>query len=160
MSQAGDGGDARSESGIMQLLSRRNKANFALDTSDYLSINYSEFKDDMLALALSKPSEYFALRKSVLRNVKAKAIEAIYDQYYSLLTDGTDPEGTPLAEGDYADQFKPNYPKQLVSQFALGAAKTVNKIAEDAIELILPRNLQSIANEKTAIKGKADVIGL
>jgi len=160
MSEAGEGGDPRGMSGVMKLLSSRNKANFALDTSDYLSINYSEFKDDMLALALSKPSEYFALRKSVLRNVKAKAIEAIYDQYYSLLTDGTDPEGTPLAEGDYADQFKPNYPKQLVSQFALGAAKTVNKIAEDAIELILPRNLQSIANEKTAIKGKADVIGL
>ena len=34
----GEFGDARSESGIMQLLSRRNKANFALDTSDYLSI--------------------------------------------------------------------------------------------------------------------------
>ena len=159
MSDAG-GRDTRGRSGIMDLLSSKNKANFALDTSDYLSINYSEFKDDMLALALSKPSEYFALRKSVLRNVKAKAIEAIYDQYYSLLTDGTDPEGTPLAEGPFADQFKPNYPKQLVSQFALGAAKTVNKIAEDAIELILPRNLQSIANEKTAVKGKADVIGL
>ena len=160
MSQAGDTEDPRSMSGIMKLLAGKSKANFALDTSDYLSINYSEFKDDMLALALSKPSEYFALRKTVLRNVKAKAIEAIYDQYYSLLTDGTDSEGRPLAEGDYADQFKPNYPKQLVSQFALGAAKTVNKIAEDAIELILPRNLQSIANEKTAVKGKADVIGL
>jgi hypothetical protein len=130
--------------------------NFVLDTSDYLSINYSEFRDDMLAMALGKPAAYFELRKVVLKAVKAEAIKTVYTQYYNLLTVGKDAAGNKIGP----DTWIPNYPKQLVSQFALGAAKTMDKIAEDAIEILMPRNLQAIANEKTSIKGKADVIGL
>jgi hypothetical protein len=54
----------------------------------------------------------------------------------------------------FADKFKPNYPKQLVNQFALGASKTIDKIAEDAVELLLPRDYKSIANERTSTKSK------
>jgi len=36
---------------------------FELDPSDYLGIEHEAFKADMLQLALSKPSEYFQLRK-------------------------------------------------------------------------------------------------
>ena len=131
-------------------------ADFKLDTADYLSINYSEFRDDMLALALGKPAEYFALRKTVLKAVKKDCIKAVYTQYYNLLTTGRDADGGKIGPTEWI----PNYPKQLVSQFALGAAKTMDKIAEDAVEILMPRNLQAIANEKTAIEGKADVIGL
>ena len=33
--------------------------NFKIDTGDYLGIKYESFKDEMLALALAEPSEYF-----------------------------------------------------------------------------------------------------
>jgi hypothetical protein len=51
-------------------------------------------------------------------------------------------------------KFNPHYPKQLVSQFALGASKTIDKIAEDAIELILPADLENIAKQRTSVKAK------
>ena len=128
-------------------------ADFKLDTADYLSIEYSAFRDDMLELALSKPSEYFALRKTVLKAVKKDAVENMYKTYYNLLSAGTDVSGSKIADG-----FVPHYPKQLVNQFALGAAKTIDKIAEDAIELLLPRNYKDIANERTSTKSKGEMI--
>ena len=128
-------------------------ADFKLDTADYLSIEYNSFRDDMLELALSKPSEYFKLRKTVLQAVKKDAVENMYKTYYNLLSKGTD-----LADQPIEDGFVPHYPKQLVNQFTLGAAKTIDKIAEDAIELLLPRNYKDIANERTSTKGKGEMI--
>ena len=128
-------------------------ADFKLDTADYLSIEYNAFRDEMLELALSKPSEYFKLRRIVLDKVKKDAVENKYTTYYNLLSAGTDAGGSKIADG-----FVPRYPKQLVNQFALGAAKTVDKIAEEAIELLLPRNYKDIANERTSTKGKSSMI--
>ena len=39
--------------------------NFKIDPSDYLGIAHEEFKTNMLQLALTKPTEYFELRKLV-----------------------------------------------------------------------------------------------
>ena len=84
-----------------------------------------------------------------------------YNIYYNLLTNGVKADGatsifTGLDGGApaAADLFKPKYPKQLVNQFALGAAKTIDKISEDAVELVLPRDYKSIANERTSTKSK------
>ena len=142
--------------------------NFKLDTADYLSIKHSAFRDDMLALALSKPSEYFQLRKNVLAAVKRKAVANIYAIYYDLLTEGKDGSDThnKLLVGEFAaglagdtvNAFVPNYPKQKVNEFALGAAETIDKIAEDAIEILLPRGYEDIAKERSSTKGKAAMI--
>ena len=42
-------------------------SNFQIDPSDYLSIKYESFRDDMLELALSTPANYFKLRSNVQR---------------------------------------------------------------------------------------------
>ena len=106
--------------------------NFKLDTSDYLGIKYAAFKDDMLALALANPSTYFLIRKSILEKVKQAAVEQQFNIYYNLLSTGTDPTGQKnlLADSEHAKIFVPCYPAQLTSQFALGAAKTIDKIEQ------------------------------
>ena len=136
-------------------------SDFKIDPSDYLSIDYETFRDDMLELALAKPAEYFQLRKAVLKAVKRQACINQYNIYYNLLTNGKQADGaTSIFSGldggapAAADLFKPKYPKQLVNQFALGAAKTIDKISEDAVELVLPRDYKSIANERTSTKSK------
>jgi hypothetical protein len=125
---------------------------FKIDTGDYLGIKYESFKDEMLALALAEPSEYFKLRKSVLATVKQQAVEDQFRIYYNLLTSGTDKEGIiPRSAGirdETAAKFRPNYPKQLTSQFALGAAKTIDKIAEEAVEILLPKDYKSISQDR------------
>ena len=139
-------------------------SNFKIDPSDYLSIKYESFRDDMLELALSTPANYFKLRKAVLQKVKEQACITQYKVYYNLLTEGNDIENSSVLAGtdadEFADKFKPHYPKQLVNQFALGASKTIDKIAEDAVELLLPRDYKSIANERTSTKSKGMGIDL
>ena len=132
---------------------------FQIDPSDYLSIDYEAFRDDMLQLALSKPAEYFELRKAVLMAVKKEACVQQYSVYYNLLTKAKKSDGATsifqgMPEPTASNKFVPNYPKQLVNQFALGAAKTIDKISEDAVELLLPRDFKSIANERTGTKSK------
>jgi hypothetical protein len=122
----------------------------------------------MLALALSRPSEYFQSRKNVLAAVKRTAVANIYAIYYDLLTEGKDGSDAhnKLLTGDFAvgiaaetvNAFVPNYPKQKVNEFALGAAETIDKIAEDAIEILLPRGYEDIAKERSSTKGKARLI--
>jgi len=134
-------------------------SDFKIDPSDYLSIDYETYRDDMLELALAQPAQYFQLRKAVLKAVKRQACINQYNIYYNLLTNGKQADGATsiFADADVptaAPLFKPKYPKQLVNQFALGAAKTIDKISEDAVELILPRDYKSIANERTSTKSK------
>ena len=127
---------------------------FNIDTGDYLGIKYESFKDEMLALALAEPSEYFKLRKAVLQRVKQQAVEDQFRIYYNLLTAGTSKEGADIirdgagVKPETAAKFKPNYPKQLTSQFALGAAKTIDKIAEEAVEILLPKDYKSISQDR------------
>jgi hypothetical protein len=139
---------------------RQNGFDFRINPSNYLGINNERFKSDMLQLALSKPTQYFNLRKAVLSAVKAKAVNDIYAIYYWLLTEGNQTENgqnrnqkiiaaDQSLEQETIELFTPKLPPQLVNEFALKAAKTIDKIAEEAIELILPMNYKSIADDRT-----------
>jgi hypothetical protein len=137
--------------------------NFKLNPSDYLGIDNESFKTNMLQLALTKPTQYFELRKAVLENVKRAAVKQQYAIYYWLLTagtfampDGTDSEQSivdvPEEHGNVLDTttalFVPNIPKQKVNEFALKAAKTIDAIAEEAIEMILPMDYKKISDDR------------
>jgi len=133
VSSGGDGGDF----------------NFKINPADYLGIAHEEFKTEILQLALTKPSEYFELRKRVLANVKKTAVQKQYYIYYRLLTNGStedDPDNGSIANNEI---FTPNIPKQKVNEFALKAAKVIDQIAEEAIEMILPMNYKKIAENRT-----------
>ena len=125
---------------------------FELDPSDYLGIEHEAFKAKILQLALSKPSEYFELRKDVLEAVKKDAVQQQYKIYYNLLTKGekAGTAGSIIAGKGNAALFVPNVPKQKVNEFALKAAKTIDAIAEEAIEMLLPSDYRKIAEARTS----------
>lgn len=132
---------------------------FRINPSDYLGIEHEKFKSEMLQLALSKPSEYFELRKKVLERVKRDAVNKQYSIYYWLLTEGTLPAGdgtnsatSIIGTAQHYDIFQPKLPPQMVNEFALKAAKTIDAIAEEAIEMILPMNYKKIADDRTMQK--------
>jgi len=121
----------------------------------------------MLQLALAQPTLYTQLRKEVLKLVKKNAVNSQYGIYYYLLTNGasTDGEsedvsilnvaGVPDDVKALASHFKPKVPSQIVNEFALKAAKTIDKIAEEAIEMILPADWKQIADNRTFSKTKS-----
>jgi hypothetical protein len=133
--------------------------NFKINPNDYLGTDHERFKTTMLQTALANPTRYFAVRRAVLANVKNAAVQAQYDIYYYLLTNGSI-EGdharpgsitrgyNPGSPNDIIQNFIPNIPKQKVNEFALKAAKTIDAIAEEAIEMILPMDYKKISEDR------------
>ena len=140
--------------------------NFKINPADYLGSDYEAFKTDMLELAISKPSQYFKLRKFILKRVKTQAVKEQYNIYYSLLTQGLAhiaigdlgqgvtavAKGGNIAADTAVADFAPNMPKQLVNEFALKAAKTIEAIADEAVEMLLPMNYRKIAEGREISK--------
>jgi hypothetical protein len=139
--------------------------NFKIDPADYAGIDHESYRSDMLQLALSSPTEYTKLRKEVLNIVKKKAVNSQYAIYYYLLTagqeSGTGDGGDSILKRSTAvqdatkDMFVPKVPAQIVNEFALKASKTIDKIAEEAIEMILPADWKQIADNRTFSKTKS-----
>ena len=137
--------------------------NFRIDTSNYLGIEHSNFKNKLMEIALVTPSDYFELREFVLSSVKEQAIKNFYDTIYYVLSEGklraTDAVGSAAANDGTAARragiFKPNYPKQKITEIALQGAKTMDNIIDDVIEIILPIDYQNLAQQRLARKGEA-----
>ena len=128
------------------------KQNFQVDTSNFLGFEYEEYLNELMALAVSKPSEYYGMRTKVLKELKQVVITTVYDTYYNLLTTGEVNNSFPLAP------LVPHYPQQKASQFGLGVSKTINDILNSALEIILPKNHLDVAKLKLTEKGEASKI--
>ena len=137
---------------------------FNIDPTDYLGHDNEVFKTKLMELALSEPKKYFEMRRDVLSAVKKQAVTSVYKTYYCLLTNGTTEKGTDsilngktsdtyLGDRSQPDEgFKPSVPKQKVNEFALKASKTLDAIAEEAIEMIMPADYRMIAENRPVQK--------
>ena len=124
--------------------------NFQVDTSDYLGFQYEEYLNNLMAIAMSKPADYYKIRADTLKLLKQVVVKTVYDTYYGLLTTGKIGNETPLGAN-----LVPHYPQQKASQFALGASKTINDILNSALDIILPSNHLDVAKLKLTEKGNA-----
>ena len=133
--------------------------NFKIDTSNYLGISHNTYKQKLLELALTRPEQYFELREIVLKNVKENAIKQLYENFYSIMTSGDTSSGTSAADGATAERiFVPSYPQQKVTEFALGAAKTIDGLCDECVEIILPLNYRDLAEQRLARKGESNML--
>ena len=141
--------------------------NFKIDPSDYRGIEHEEFRTNLLNLALTRPTEYNKLRMNVLKKVKKAAVESQYAIYYYLLTEGCSVAGDGKTKSnhilanvpDSAEHvaiFKPCVPKHIVNEFALKASATIDKVAEEAINMILPDDWKTIADQRLYTKTKGN----
>ena len=120
-----------------------------IDAVDFLGLKYNYYKNDLYALALSSPSEYMKLWKTTLEVVKTQSIKDIYTQFYNLLSKGQDINGTQIGSLP-----PPGFPAQMVSKFALKAARTLDTILEEAIGIILPLNFKELSTKKLEDQSK------
>ena len=121
---------------------------FAVTPSNYLGFEYEEYKNDLYALALSKPSEYFKLRKEVVKAVKTDAVGNIYDTFTKVLSEGKKLNGQDIIV-ENGNTHRPKYPSQEISKISLKAARTLDDILEDVIDIILPNDFKQLANQRT-----------
>lgn len=130
---------------------------FFLDTDDVLGFGYQEYVASIRALALSKPAEYFNLRREVLKKVKIDAVSNLYKTLFNVLSSGTDIHSKPigiLGSGN----FKPNYPSQRINDFCIQVASDLADHINRAIDIILPDDFEKLASGKMSLKGRGNVI--
>ena len=135
---------------------------FQLDTNDVLGFAYQEYVSSIRALALSKPAEYFKLRKEVLKEVKNEAVGQLYNTLFSVLSKGETLKKTKIGTPPYhlggTDGLHPKYPSQKINDFCIQVASDLADHINRAIDIILPDDFEKLAAGKLNLKGRANVI--
>jgi hypothetical protein len=133
--------------------------NFKVIPSDFRGIEHEKFRTKLLNLAITEPTKYNQLRMDVLEKVKEAAVNSQYNIYYYLLTTGrNEVNNASIIEGEpNADLFVPRVPANVVNEFAMKASATIDKIAEEAIEMIMPDDWKDVADKRLYTKTKSNI---
>jgi len=123
---------------------------FFIDIKNELGLDYKRVRGDLLALSLSKPSNYYDLRTFVIAQITEQMVEAIYMMVWQLLRNGI--VGSDQIEyknvANTSVAFVPQLPEHLINQFATKAARTVEDICEEAVALILPDDYLQLSQNR------------
>ena len=136
--------------------------NFKVQPSDFRGVEHEKFLTRLLNLAITEPTKYNQLRMDVLEVIKQKAVDSQYDIYYYLLTKGCQEDGVKsILEGKPSSSlstlFVPRVPANVVNEFAMKASATIDKIAEEAIEMIMPDDWKDVADKRLYTKTKSNI---
>ena len=120
---------------------------FKVSAKNQLGLDFQKTRAKLLSLALSKPEKYFELRETVITAITENSVEGAYNAYWDLLTEGKFVGGQ-LKWPD-GDDFKPNLPESEVNRFALKVANAIKEIAEEAVDEILPMDVDELAKKRS-----------
>jgi len=136
--------------------------NFKVNPSDFRGIEHEKFRTKLLNLAITEPTKYNQLRMDVLEAVKEAAVNSQYNIYYYLLTTGMNEKNNGhILENSTSKGldklFVPRVPANVVNEFAMKASATIDKIAEEAIEMIMPDDWKDVADKRLYTKTKSNI---
>ena len=121
---------------------------FKVSAKNQLGLEFQKTRAKLLSLALSKPEKYFELREKVITAITENSVEGAYNAYWDLLTEGKYAGGQ-LNWPDGSGEFKPNLPESEVNRFALKVANAIKEIAEEAVDEILPMDVDELAKKRS-----------
>ena len=149
------------------------RANFRINPANALGIEADQTRSKLIALALSKPENYYKLRDTAVNAITKNLANTIYDLYWDILTEGLIPryegesanEVEGFADGDdekhfqlifpnvagspYAGTpFTPKIPEKEVNIICSKISDQIRQIARNIIEEIMPMNHLEMAQKK------------
>jgi len=120
---------------------------FKVSAKNQLGLEFQKTRAKLLSLALSKPEKYFELREEVITAITENSVERAYEAYWDLLTTGK--YGDDQLEWPDGTAFQPNLPESEVNRFALKVANAIKEIAEEAVDEILPMDVDELAKKRS-----------
>ena len=120
---------------------------FKVSAKNQLGLDFQKTRAKLLSLALSKPDKYFELREDVIEAITETSVEQAYEAYWDLRTEGK--YGVEQLKWPDGDDFKPNLPESEVNRFALKVANAIKEIAEEAVDEILPMDVDELAKKRS-----------
>jgi hypothetical protein len=131
---------------------------FYININNELGLNYKRVKGSLLALSLSKPSNYYDLRNDVIDKITEKAVEETYTRFWNILRNGrvSDDQVTYVDEIGITRAFVPQLPEHIINDFATKCARTIEDMCEECVNLILPDDYLKLSQnrQKDILKSK------
>ena len=120
---------------------------FKVSAKNQLGLEFQKTRAKLLSLALSKPEKYFELREEVITAITENSVEKAYEAYWDLLTEGK--FGDDQLTWPDGNAFQPYLPESEVNRFALKVANAIKEIAEEAVDEILPMDVDELAKKRS-----------
>ena len=123
---------------------------FFININNELGLNYKRVKGSLLALSLSKPSNYYDLRNTVIDQITEKAVEDTYFRFWEILRNGyvNKTQVTYVNELGVTVPFVPQLPEHLINEFATKCARTIEEMCEECVDLILPDDYLKLSQNR------------
>ena len=125
---------------------------FYINIANELGLGYKKNRAVLLGTALGKPANYYALRAELVEKLTEKQVTEAYKMYWDLLKLGHLP-GTNVPhefENGAGAKVKliPDLPEHLINKFASRVAATIEDMAEECVNMIMPEDFLKLAHEK------------
>jgi hypothetical protein len=149
---------------VADALSAQKRQPFKLSSAaNELGLDSELSSDQMLALALSEPNEYFKLRSNIKKSLIEQGVNSMYETYYKLLSEGLYENGNQITYDTKLQKgipYNPNLPESKVSQLALSGANMIKEFSEKIVNEILPKSFGESATQKSRMLLKGDYHGV
>lgn len=125
---------------------------FYIDIANELGLGYKKNRAALLGTALGKPANYYNLRAHLVDVLTEKQVKDAYKMYWDILKLGHLPTTTApykYKNGNDVDTLLvPDLPEHLINKFASRVAATIEEMAEECVNLIMPEDFLKLAHEK------------
>ena len=131
---------------------------FFININNEIGLNYKRVRGSLLALSLSKPSNYYDLRTKIVDKITETSVREIYFSFFNILRNGV--IGQEQITYDNLDgrpsPFVPQLPEHLINEFATKCARTIEEMCEECVNLILPEDYLQLSQQrqKDVLKSK------
>ena len=134
------------------------ESKFFININNEIGLNYKRVRGALLALSLSKPSNYYDLRTKIVDKITERSVREIYYSFFNILRNGVigaDQITYTTLEGR-ATAFVPQLPEHLINEFATKCARTIEEMCEECVNLILPEDYLQLSQQrqKDVLKAK------
>jgi hypothetical protein len=123
---------------------------FFINIENELGLSYKKQRAVLLGTALAKPQNYYALRADLVDKLTVAQVKQAYQMYWNLLKKGSIGGNVVTFKdgGDATVNLVPDLPEHLINKFASRVAATMEEIAEEAVNMIMPEDFLKLAQEK------------
>ena len=129
------------------------KSKFYIDIANELGLGYKKNRAVLLGTALGKPANYYALRAELVEKLTEKQVTDAYKMYWDILKLGILPDTVQAhtfenGNGVKGTKLIPDLPEHLINKFASRVAATIEEMAEECVNMIMPEDFLKLAHEK------------
>ena len=134
---------------------------FDVDPCNYFGNDYEDHVQKCLTLSLAKPADYQAARANVTKILKREIMKNWFKNISSVLATGYTSKGESVyGTGGTVNptEYPVAYPNQKITDLCLSYTKTIDSMMQEVVDIVLPRKINHLNEEKMANMGKASLL--